>query len=185
MTSNNDLLSSLNKIFIKIVKDGNVELVEDFIKLGVDVNRNEVHYWASRNGHLAVVECLITNGIDIQYDDNFLLRNAAFYGSLNIVEYLIKNGADIHAENDYAVRHASCNGHLTVVECLIKNGADIRDNDDYALRYASENGHTDVVELLNNHIKNEKKESKSKEIEELQKQVLDIQNKLNAFIKTQ
>jgi len=174
MTSNNDLLSSLNKIFIKIVKDGNVELVEDFIKLGVDVNRNEVHYWASRNGHLAVVECLITNGIDIQYDDNFLLRNAAFYGSLNIVEYLINNGAenefvlctaserghldivkylishnaDIHVNNDRAFRYALLYNQLEVVKYLVANGANVNADKDFTLIWASMNSHLDVVEYL-------------------------------------
>jgi ankyrin repeat protein len=67
---------------------------------------------------------------------------------------------------------------MSVVEYLIKNGADVHAQDDYAFKYASRYGHKDVVKYLNNHIKNEK-------IEALQKQLLDIQNKLNALIKTQ
>jgi hypothetical protein len=38
---------------------------------------------------------------------------------------------------------------------------------------------------LEDHIENEKKELKSKEIEELQKSILEISNKLNALMKTQ
>ena len=87
--------------------------------------------------------------------------------------------ADIHANNDQALYWASYNGHLAVVKYLIEHGADIHVHNDYALH----NGHKDVVEYLNNHINNEKKELKSKKIEELQKQLIDIQNQINDLMK--
>src|SRR5208282_2599893 len=101
---------------------------------------------------------------------------------LDVVKCLISHGANIHVKNDYAFRWASGEGNLDVVNCLIKNGADIHAENDGSLRWASAYGHSAVVELLNNHINNEKK---SKEIEELQKQVIDIQNKINDLMKTQ
>jgi hypothetical protein len=62
---------------------------------------------------------------------------------------------------------------------ILGGAADIHVDNDIAFRYASYNCHMDIVELLNNHI------NKKKEIEELQKQLLDIQNKINTLTKTQ
>jgi ankyrin repeat protein len=77
MDSNNDLLSTLTTLskyinlrqnndetFTKLAKDGHVDLVEAFIKLGADIHaKNDLSLInASTNNHLAVVECLIKNG---------------------------------------------------------------------------------------------------------------------------
>jgi ankyrin repeat protein len=77
------------------------------------------------------------------------------------------------------------NGHLDVVKYLIEHGADVHVGKGIALGRASRNGHLAVVKYLENYIENEKKELKSKEIEALQKQLIDIQNKLNDLMKTQ
>jgi len=93
--------------------------------------------------------------------------------------YLASPRPDKVGTDDDSFVYASRNGHLAVVECLISHGANIHVDNDIAFRYASYNCHMDIVELLNNHI------NKKKEIEELQKQLLDIQNKINTLTKTQ
>jgi len=156
-----------------------MSLVE-FIDIAVknDIQYHTAFCWACENNYLDVVECLIKNGANIHAQNDEALRYASENGHLAVVKLLIYNGCDIHANDEYALIGASVNGHLEIVEYLISNGADIHAQNDWALRWASEYGHKDVVKYLNNHIKNE-------EIEELQKQLLDIQNKLNVLMKTQ
>src|SRR5581483_3483212 len=40
-------------------------------------------------------------------------------GHLSIVQYLVSIGADIHARHNYAVRLASKNGHISTVQYLV------------------------------------------------------------------
>jgi ankyrin repeat protein len=174
MVSTNDIVNTISKyinlrqnndeIFIKLAKDGHVELVEAFIKLGTDihVNNDQALRLASNNGHLAVVEHLINNGAGLSASPSMALEPAAALRPDKV--------GDIHAENDLAFRWASENGHLAVVECLIKHGADRATpnlgvaadihaglalprpdkvgRNDWALCWASRNGHLAVVKCL-------------------------------------
>ena len=107
-----------------VVLHGPLISLEDFIplaeKAGADIHAQEDQALrlASRNGHVAVVECLL------------------------------KAGADVHARQDYALRYASRRGHVAVVECLLKAGANVHAREDAAFRLASVNGHVAVVKLL-------------------------------------
>jgi ankyrin repeat protein len=174
MVSTNDIVNTISKyinlrqnndeIFIKLAKDGHVELVEAFIKLGADIHTDDdlAFRWASEKGHLAVVECLIASGVNIHVYGDLALEPAAALRPDKV--------GDIHAENDLAFRWASENGHLAVVECLIKHGADRATpnlgvaadihaglalprpdkvgRNDWALCWASRNGHLAVVKCL-------------------------------------
>jgi ankyrin repeat protein len=132
---------------------------------------------ASKHGHLEVVKCLINNGSDIHAYNEHALRWASHNGHLAVVEYLLSHGANIHINEDETLINACYNGHLAVVELLVNNGADV--HNDSALRQASINGHKDIVRYLEN------KKTRSKEIEDLQKSILEITNKLNELMKTQ
>jgi len=90
--------------------------------------------------------------------------------------YAILGGAaDIHAQDDLACEH----GNLDVIDYLVNNGANIHAKNNQALDWASKHGNTHIVKYLEDYIE------KKKEIEELQKQLIDIQNKLNVLMKTQ
>jgi ankyrin repeat protein len=79
MASNNDLVNTLtnlskyinlrqndDEVFVNLAKDGHIDLVEAFIKLGADIHVDNdcALRCTARSGHLAVVECLIKNGAD-------------------------------------------------------------------------------------------------------------------------
>ena len=51
---------------------------------------------------------------------------ASSNGHLEVVQYLVSLGADIRADNDYAVQEASRNGHLDVVKYLVSLGAELK-----------------------------------------------------------
>ena len=50
------------------------------------------------------------------------LQSAAENGHLNIVQYLVSIGANIHASDDQALRLAAENGHLEIVQYLVSIG---------------------------------------------------------------
>jgi ankyrin repeat protein len=101
-------------------------------------------YWASRNGHLDIVEYLINNGAE----NEFVLCTASERGHLDIVKYLISHNADIHVNNDRAFRYALLYNQLEVVKYLVANGANVNADKDFTLIWASMNSHLDVVEYL-------------------------------------
>ena len=139
-----------------------ISIINKYDDTDINVQNNNVLLWASKNGHLDVVECVIKHGADsatpnlgvaadIHAHDEYALRNACDNGHLTIIEYLITHGANIHINDDFFIRRASEYGQLSVVELLIKHGADIHALDDYAIRWASECGHLEVVMLLIKH----------------------------------
>jgi len=97
-----------------------VDAIELAIKHGADVHaRNDYAlHWASRNGHLPVVQFLVEHGADVHAHNDCALRMASEYGHLAVVQFLVQHGADVHADNDYALQMASLHGHLSVVQFL-------------------------------------------------------------------
>ncbi|AAV50298.1 putative ankyrin repeat protein [Acanthamoeba castellanii mimivirus] len=120
------------------------------VSKGVDIRAEDDYAvkWASKNGHLKVVEYLVSLGADIKSDGDYAVRWASENGHIDVVKYLVSQNADIRADNDYAVKWASSNGHLEVVKYLVSQGANIREQNDYAIRLASQYGHLEVVKYL-------------------------------------
>ena len=127
--------------------------VDFLIDQGVDPTAldNLAIIWASKNGHLPVVERLL---LDERTDPsalyNFAIRSASVNGHLPVVErLLLDERTDPAAQRNEAIRYASESGHLPVVERLLLdprvNPADQRN---YAIAWASKNGHLPVVERL-------------------------------------
>ncbi|KAH3761103.1 TKL protein kinase [Pelomyxa schiedti] len=118
---------------------------------------------ASHNGHINVVELLVTKGnADVNKATSGVGTTPLFVasqkGHIDVVELLVTKGnADVNkATSDDGTTPlyvASHNGHINVVELLVTKGnADVnkaRSNDGITPLYvASHNGHIDVVELL-------------------------------------
>src|SRR3990172_580959 len=98
---------------------------------------------AIRDGHLEIVQRLVTNGANINAKDNrgnAPLHIATRNRHLEIVQCLVMNGADINAQDHYGYTPlyiAACNGYLEILQCLVMNGADInaKDHDGYTPLY--------------------------------------------------
>jgi ankyrin repeat protein len=150
---NTILNNEINIQMISDIPDNNThinEFIKRVIKNDADIHAKDEQcfIWASRNGYLDVVECLLSHGADIHAKDDYAFRRASECGRLDSVKFFIAHGANVHAKNNGALYWASENGHLAVVECLIEHGADIHANKDCALRNASYQGHLDVVKCL-------------------------------------
>ena len=134
-------------------RDGKLDIVKCLVKYGADIHacKDYALCYASQNGHLDVVEYLIAHGADIHAGVNNAFRLSCEHGQLAIVEYLINNGADINDNDSQGFRLASARGHLDIVEYLILHGANIHANYNYALRNAINNGHESIVKCLEDH----------------------------------
>jgi ankyrin repeat protein len=147
---------------------GNLEKVKDFLKQGQDVNRKDavgltsLHY-ASRYGHLAIVQTLLEHKANINSIDGATpLHLASREGHLPIVKTLLEHGANINSATAYSkitpLHTASYAGHLEIVKELIKYGAHINCPDAYGstpLLHASGNSreqiYLEIIKELLNH----------------------------------
>lgn len=83
--------------------------------------------------------------------ENIPLYVAAREGHLEMVELLLTYGVDIHAFMDIAIRIACEKRHIPVIKCLLQNGADPNVLDGQAIRFAIQGNYTNVVEILLTH----------------------------------
>eukprot|EP01104_Vermistella_antarctica_P015491 TRINITY_DN5107_c0_g3_i2.p1 TRINITY_DN5107_c0_g3~~TRINITY_DN5107_c0_g3_i2.p1 ORF type:complete len:761 (-),score=145.34 TRINITY_DN5107_c0_g3_i2:342-2624(-) len=113
--------------------------------------------FASSEGYLEIVQCLVDNGANIKLTNNdgdSALMFAAQEGHLPVIQYLNGRGANINLTNNEgstALILAAQDGHLPVVQYLLGRGANINHaNDDghTALMNASLLGHLPVVQYL-------------------------------------
>ncbi len=117
------------KSFLNEIIVGNTEIIELFIKAGIDINaKNE-------NGDTALMIALLRD-------------------NLEIARMLTEQGADVNAQDKdgyTALMFASFNGYHDIAKILIKKGADVHvenKNGYTALMFASLKGHHETAELL-------------------------------------
>ncbi|KAJ3652840.1 hypothetical protein Zmor_018771 [Zophobas morio] len=121
------------------------------------VNNDTALTLASKNGHTAVVECLLDLGTEINRSNKYgwtPLYAATFHCHEKTVECLVTRGAKINHTDNYGrtpLYAASSNGHKKTVEYLVKCGAQLNRADDFSetpLYVAYSRGHEKIVEFL-------------------------------------
>ena len=128
----------------KAVKENNLTNVEELIKQNADVNYREEKSWVKIN----------------------LLITAINNNNFEITKKLIENKADINWKDGFntsALMYACSKGNLKIVNLLLDNEADINANDEQGnsvLTAAKESNNKDLILLIENKLKNEKKNSK-------------------------
>jgi hypothetical protein len=116
---------------------GYIDIVQDLIRRGADVNVNPALIFASQNGRVNVVRELLNAGANIHARDDQSLIFAAANGKLSMVKYLLDHGANIHAQNNAALSFVVTNysqfgesgtryrNYLEVIQYLLGRGANI------------------------------------------------------------
>ena len=165
------LVSNIEEVYIKAIRENNESLIRNLVERGHNVS-NKVIDEAVFRDRLSIIKFFLKKGalkpidrlrifkifkilsthrdfkgIDYFIEKNFIdlngaLEQASISGHLSTVEYLIEKGAN---DLNGALREASCYGRLSVVDKLIEKGA----NDlNRALRGASYYGRLDAVNKL-------------------------------------
>jgi ankyrin repeat protein len=147
---------------------GDLEVVQNLIKAGADVNAPPTTYGgsalmrASREGHAAVVAALLAAGADVNMADNdgwTALMSASHDGHTAVVNMLLAAGADVHAADRWgatALMHASKMSHVNIVAALLAAGANVNrasSDGNTALMWARTLDRPEIVALLKRHIR--------------------------------
>ena len=144
--------SKADKVILKERRDlSKVETWQWMIEEGIDiyirdtVKDNKCLLYAMSNGHTAIVQFLINNGVNFcNYDFLCCIE----YGYTEIAKLLLDHGVDKISCKNSALCIASEYGYKEIVKLLLDYGAD---NPGHALQYAASHDHTEIVSLLLNH----------------------------------
>ncbi|XP_057716397.1 kinase D-interacting substrate of 220 kDa B isoform X2 [Corythoichthys intestinalis] len=146
-------------------EQGNLEIVQELIKRGANVNCDDVDCWtalmsASKEGHIQVVEELLDNEANMENRDMggwTALMWAAYKGRTDVAQLLLSKGANPNITGQYSVYPiiwAAGRGHAEIVHLLLQHGAKVNCSDKYGttpLIWAARKGHYDsVMHLLAN-----------------------------------
>jgi ankyrin repeat protein len=159
------VLPDLEHRFLTATEQGSLANVKTCIAAGVNVeakdnNGGTALFYASRYGHLEIVQYLLQNGnANVEAKTNggmTALHWASDNGDLKVVQYLLQNGnANVEAKsnNGWTALHLASNkGHLEIVQYLLQNGnahVEAKNNDGWtALHFASCMGHLEFVQYL-------------------------------------
>ncbi|SOV24965.1 ankyrin, putative [Plasmodium sp. DRC-Itaito] len=162
-SSNIDDISDLQPIHLAS-KEGNIELIKNFLKEGIYINSKTkirkftpLHLSASK-GDIESVKFLIENNADINAlssDNETPLWCASLSNHFDICKYFIEKGAllnlNVDKRYDSPLHAASMMGNYEIVKLLIEHGADITCLDLNMLEpvhYASFEGHKGIVKYL-------------------------------------
>ena len=143
------------------VLNGNADIASLLLEKGADIDvlyeGKPLLFCAIEKDDKSLVEVLIENGADIEYEDKNEYT-PLFYATCNdkidMVSLLLEKGANIEYKGKYESTPlfvATCNGNLALVSLLLEKGADIEcENEDglTPLFAAATNGYLDIVSLL-------------------------------------
>lgn len=137
---------------------GHLEIVDDLIKAGADVNTIDQEKTplidACDRGYLGIVRVLVKSGADVNSKviSNTPLTAACNRGHLEIVKELVQAGADVNqSDGSQKPLTAACIwGHLSVIKVMIKAGASVNQSvgKETPLTAACAVGHLNVVQEL-------------------------------------
>lgn len=158
--------SKKNMVLIKAVKNRDLTLVKDLLRLGIDVNKCDEYgksalEYAFKNESNSIIDCLIIHGANIDFLDNTKI-------SKNPLEWAIENNRaelavnlskkgytiDCNYNKNIHIVDFVCKNQLEMAKFLLKKGSysgglDYKDkNGRTALSWAAEKGNLGLVQLL-------------------------------------
>ena len=150
-------------LFYEAVKEGEREVVSQFLKEKVNVNIKDRNFgwtplhWATAQGNLQLISDLLEQGAEVNARDNnrwTSLHEAVSNDREEIASLLLKNGAYVNAEDKNLwtpLHEAVANENLTMVSLLLEQGADVNKKDKNLwtpLELAKKEGNKNLTALL-------------------------------------
>jgi len=145
------------KEFLKAADKGNLDEMRvlldshpenDFLSAKDFVEGDTALHLASRNGHLEVVEFLLSKGVDINLQNNFSctpLSLAVSHGHLEIVKFLIRHGSDVNERDNLGT--SPLLSAVMVLPFLDEKGQDVSGN--YSVRKLGDDRYRkEIIKLL-------------------------------------
>ena len=169
----NDFNINDNYLLHYTIKNNLIHLTRMLIKFGTDTNSNWYYALnlASYYGNLEIVELLINNGADVQYNNkceakviflksslyyelnisgdktNFILLHAVKGGNYKIIQLLINMGVRV---DEFAIICALICANMDIFRLLISNCDDIKSVGNSIILRAIVYGRLDIIKLLIN-----------------------------------
>ena len=142
--------------------DGKMDIIEELIKKGADVNTTDKNgvtslHIAATKKIIKLIRLLVEKGANVNATTHLgitPLHHAAINGDLEIGKFLIANGAEVNASADFAItplHFVAKNGHTELAKLLIENGANVNATDKNGVsvfEYAAISGNLDIARLL-------------------------------------
>lgn len=150
-----DAVEKNDIVAVKALLNDNLSIKEDTEQLTI------LMLIAGLSGHLEVANEFIKLGANINGTDSKYGRGTphlitAVLGNNEFAKLLIESGAQVNEDDSYwrtALHYAANNGHVDTVAALIQAGADVDKSDQKRLTplmYAADKGHVEVVRALLN-----------------------------------
>lgn len=95
--------------------------------VNIHVEDDYYFYLACENGHAEMVQYFVSQGSNV-HTSNKALESAICGKRLNVVQYLVSQNVNIRFDDDYPLQLASENGDVEMVKYLISLGAQNLDN---------------------------------------------------------
>lgn len=96
--------------------------------MGVNTSQEYPLEIAVRNGNFEIVDFLVSIGVDIYYNDNICVACAGLSGNLEIIKLFHSKGVDFTLSDDVAFRKVVMGGHLDALKYMLEI-TDVKDTD--------------------------------------------------------
>jgi hypothetical protein len=121
---------SLGQLLISAARKGIQRDVDLILPIAISNNMhtelNEAFCMAALNCHIAIMELLFVNGVDIHYKKDLALKRAVGSGHPESVSFLLANGADVHVNNDkLLIKCCQFGDYVDVLKLLIEKNIDV------------------------------------------------------------
>lgn len=142
------LFGSRPKSILKIIKEGDLEELKNFITNGGDINEKyndtSLLHFAIDNcekNYFEIIQFLVNNGADINSNQSYYLKELPLHRicarvspKMDVIRLLLEKGSNVNAENisgKTPIFYCNFNYSVDLLNLLIKYGADIKHRDKY------------------------------------------------------
>jgi len=137
-----------SKDYLNAIKTGNLDEVTRLYNKGISYYEYTSLVTAAVNGHVNIIEFLVSKGANIKRNYYGALREASRNNMADVVKYLIENGSMTSNSNRRILIDAVRNNNLELVKFLLDNGANTKCNLKHALEESIMRNYKDISDYL-------------------------------------